>query len=77
LTDISSTCKNGETSNEEQKRHEETQRVMQTKSEELEQAILVIQRQEERIQEAESKGERKLVRLSKASKKQSKNSKRT
>ncbi|CAG8447223.1 997_t:CDS:2 [Dentiscutata heterogama] len=31
--------------NEEQKRHEETQRVMQTKSEELEQAILVIQRQ--------------------------------
>jgi hypothetical protein len=40
--------------NEEQKRHEETQRVMQTKSEELEQAILVIQRQEERIQEAES-----------------------
>ncbi|CAG8786653.1 31475_t:CDS:2, partial [Racocetra persica] len=35
--------------NEEQKRHEETQRVMQTKSEELEQAILVIQRQEERI----------------------------
>jgi hypothetical protein len=62
--------------NEEQKRHEETQRVMQTKSEELEQAILVIQRQEERIQEAESE-ERKLVRLSKASKKQSKNSKRT